>query len=219
MKKIIFIMIAIFFLFMLEDAKSYGMAEWQPQGNYGVKAGLNLSSLNGQITYIQIHSSIVESSLKINGVLGVYMLYKFTPKFAVQPELLFSMKGTNFDADTYVQTWSMWYIEVPFLFKSLFPLENNNEASVYVGPALSYNVWSKFSQKFNDNYEFEDSYLPGIRKISYAAVVGASYYMDAFSGQLEFDARYTYDLVTIQNTDYSDAKNGAISFTVGYLFK
>lgn len=218
MKKLIIIGLTFIFILTLNQVDSFGKQLIQNQSIFGIKAGANLSTLNGQINYIQMKSSIVEASSKINGVAGAYLLYKFTPKFAVQPELLFSMKGANFDADTYVQTWSMWYLEVPILFKSIFPLENENEASVFIGPALSYNIWSKYSQKFNNNYEYEDRNLPGIRKISYAAVLGGSYYMKAFSGKLEFDARYTYDLVNIQDAANIDTKNGAISLTVGYLF-
>jgi len=184
---------------------------------FGLKAGLNFSTLNGEQSGLKFNNvTIIDPSSKLGGTFGAVFYYTFSKQFAVQSELLFSAKGVNFDATEYIQTWSLWYVEVPILFKSIFEMQNNMEGSVFVGPAVSYKIRSQWSDKINDVYQREDVELNGIETIDFSAVIGVSADTPMLNGIVGLDLRYTYGLSSIQKS--ISVSNGNISLTLYYLF-
>lgn len=76
MKKILLSAVAVF---------TFGLTNAQDV-SYGVKGGLNLSNLSGDI----------EDAKSLFGAhVGAFAEIKITDKFSVQPELLFSMQGAK----------------------------------------------------------------------------------------------------------------------------
>ncbi|MFH1049355.1 MAG: porin family protein [bacterium] len=212
MIRIKYILIVIIFTFSF--SKTYSEIE-NEQIIFGAKAGINLSTLNGQGAYLVVNGSRLDASSKINAVAGITAEYSFSDQFAIQPELLLSMKGVNFDANEFVHSWSLWYLEMPVLFKSVFEMDNDVLGSFYAGPAIAYKLKSTWSEKYLDSYLHEDEDMYGINDLDYSAVVGASFDMEMLGSRIGLDLRYTYGLQSIQN-DVS-AQNGTISIMLYYL--
>lgn len=113
---------------------------------FGVKIGLNLSSVYGN----DPDEAFPDRELKPGFVAGAYMTYAFLPLLSVQPEVLFSMKGTKGSypwqtsppSMAYTETFN--YIEVPVLLKVDLPLGPAVpfKTSVYVGPDFAFNIAS-----------------------------------------------------------------------------
>ena len=77
MKKILLTAAAVF-------ALSYANAQ---DVKFGAKAGLNLSNFTGDVE---------NTSTKVGFQVGGFAEIKISEKFAVQPELLYSLQGTKF---------------------------------------------------------------------------------------------------------------------------
>ncbi|ROL62156.1 PorT family protein [Bacteroidetes/Chlorobi group bacterium ChocPot_Mid] len=183
--------------------------------SYGLKAGINLATLNGEQAFLIVNDNRLDATSKISAVGGLQLDFLISEKFAIQPELLLSMKGVNFDANEYIHTWSLWYLELPVLFKSVFEMDNNINGSFYVGPAIAYKLKSTWSEKYLDSYLNENKKLYGINDIDFSAIVGASFDMSAFNSRIGLDLRYTYGLIGIQK--HISAQNGTISISLYYV--
>lgn len=206
------IVLGVFILFVYD-----GKAQRKLQPTIGVKAGVNMASLNGDDAKMTMGgNNVVDASSKLAAAFGGFVTYKFSEQFAVQPEVLLSMKGTVFDADEYVQTWSLWYLEVPVLFKSVFQMKRDIEGGVYAGPAVAYNLKATWTKEINDNTEVDGEELKQINSLDFGACVGADFNMRALGGKLYLDLRYTYGLVNIQEN--VSVSNGVLSAMVGYAF-
>ena len=184
--------------------------------DYAVKAGINFSTLNGQQSSLQYNEySIIEPSSKLGLVAGGFINMFFSEKFSVQAELLYSMKGVNFDAEEYVQTWSLIYAELPILFKSNFILSDKYETSVYAGPAFSYLLSATWSDEINKVYQHEDVEMNGLNSLDMSLVLGADIRFEMFEKIFGADIRYTYGVMSIQKT--ISTLNGTISLSFYYL--
>jgi len=204
--------LCLFVLFAYE-----GNAQKSLQPTIGLKGGVNFATLNGDDAKMTMGgNNVVDASSKLTAAFGGFITYKFSERFAVQPEVLLSMKGTVFDADEYVQTWSLWYLEVPILFKSVFKMKRNIEGGVYAGPAVAYNLKATWTKEINDNTEVDGEELQKINSLDFGACVGADFNMRALGGKLYLDLRYTYGLVNIQEN--VSVSNGVLSAMVGYAF-
>lgn len=83
--RIVFVL-ALFFLFSPSKVSSQ-------ETRFGVKAGLNYSSIVGDLT-----NGI---KFRFSGHGGIFLEIKFSEKFAFQPELLYSSQGFQFSSDLF----------------------------------------------------------------------------------------------------------------------
>ena len=127
-KCISFIVLMVLFL-STAGAQSKYFKRSEPKITYGVKAGLNLASQSSPENDGVFE---VESLLLFNA--GAYYSYRFSRNFIFQPELLISMKGTEW-TDRYDNMKDIvTYIDLPLLFKYQ-PVRNFN---VHLGPQPGY---------------------------------------------------------------------------------
>jgi hypothetical protein len=203
MKKSMFVlMIAVMTIFAASPLFAEGMM-------FGVKAGLNLANVMGD--------DAEETSMKVGAVGGVFMCYDITEIFALQPELLFTMKGAKYDVGDEEGTWKTNYIEIPVLFRVNLPTEGKIKPMLYAGPALGILMSAK------DEDEDVKDYLKTM-DIGVVAGAGVAYQLE--KGAISFEARYeigmstVYDLTDeeLEGREQPDLKNSVISFMVGYGF-
>ncbi|MFA4948297.1 MAG: porin family protein, partial [Candidatus Krumholzibacteriia bacterium] len=117
MKKFTFaLMLAAVALFVASPLFAEGMM-------FGVKGGLNMANITGD--------DAEGTLMKIGGLGGVFISYDITEIFAVQPEILFSMKGTKEDFEGTDVSTSLNYIEIPLLLKVNLPTEGAIKPSLY----------------------------------------------------------------------------------------
>ena len=178
---------------------------------FGVKAGLNLTNLTGDV---QDASSLVGFQI------GGFAEIKLTDKFAIQPELLFSTQGaknkfTDFEEGTYEYDTKLNYLNIPVLAKYYITEAFSVEAGPQIGVLLSAK---------EDGEDAKDYY----KSVDFGFNVGAGY---NFTENLSVGLRYTIGLSSVYDTpdsidDFDEfdglgdlsVRNSVFALTVGYKF-
>ena len=162
---------------------------------FGVKAGLNLSTLTGD----------AEDAKSLVGFqVGGFAEIKLTDKFAIQPEVLFSTQGAKFDGFGGDYKTELNYINVPVLAKYFI----TEAFSVEAGPQIGFLVSAK--EEGEDIKDFTKS-------VDFGFNLGAGY---NFTENLSVGLRYNLGLSNIIDSEEGDAKvkNSVFGLSVGYKF-
>ena len=196
----------------------------------GIKCGLNIANLTGD--------DVENADPKICLVLGGFLTYELNEMFAIQPEVLFSMKGAKFE-DEYTEeysnyeyydrtegSWKLNYLEIPVLAKLNIPMESNVKPNIFIGPALGINLSATYDMDYewwekedgvivDEGSGSDDGDIEDIKGADFGLIFGAGVEF----GKITVDARYNLGLSTIDDSDEeSDVKNSVISIMLGYSF-
>ena len=173
---------------------------------YGVKAGLNMTSMSNDMSFDPGFGMGV--GFRVGGFLNMRWGYrtenssKGTGLWGFQPELVYSNQAVKTDAGDV----KMNYIAVPLLLK-VYP---TTALSIEVGPELSYLISTSPSTMAVDGAEIKVGDCKGMN-IGLAA--GLAY---DFEMGLTVGARYTYGFTDMaKNLKW---KNSNIQITVGWMF-
>jgi len=193
------------------------------QVSFGVKAGGNLTSLSGD----------VEGMSSLPGFhAGGFAEFKLSEKFALQPELLFSMEGGKSSFKYQDGTISMsseeklklGYINMPVMAKYYV----TEGLSLELGPQVGYLISAKSDYDFRSTIggvTIEESGSEDVKefmkKTAFGASVGLGY---TLKNNLYFQARYHLGLSNIndradeENGSVATIKNNGIQLSVGFRF-
>lgn len=180
----------------------------------GLKAGLNLANLSGD--------DIENTDAKTSFAFGGFFCYQFSPMFAVQPEIYYSMKGATQKIDagggTVDVTYSLDYIEIPLLIKFIIPIQGSGvKPAIFVGPHLGINTTAKVKAEYQGQSQEED--LEDVKSTEFGLQFGGGVGFPVGKGELGFDIRYILGLSTIDDSaDDADVKNSVINFNLYYAF-
>ena len=173
---------------------------------YGVKAGLNMTSMSNDMAFDPGFGMGV--GFRVGGFLNMRWGYrtenssKGTGLWGFQPELMYSNQAVKTDAGDV----KMNYIAVPLLLK-VYP---TTALSIEVGPELSYLISTSPSTMAVDGAEIKVGDCKGMN-VGLAA--GLAY---DFEMGLTVGARYTYGFTDMaKNLKW---KNSNIQVTVGWMF-
>lgn len=193
---------------------SFGALQAQNQNvttEFGVKGGLNMSNLYSDDTN--------DENILYGFNAGVYATLPVSDFIAIQPEILFTTKGSKLEYDNAFATgnakFKLNYIEVPLLVR----VNITKNFNVHAGGYASYLVSSKLTGDgdftFDENIDTEDlnKFDAGI-----AAGIGVDF------SPLSIGLRYNYGLTTVgkertvAGTTYTfpDAKNSNLSLYLSY---
>ena len=152
---------------------------------FGVKGGLDMANLTGD--------AVALTKIKMGMVGGAFLCYNFTEIFAIQPELLFAMKGAGIDIPIIDASLKANYIEIPLLFKVNLPTEGKMKPSLYAGPALGILMSAK-AEVMGVGVDIKDF----VKSTNFGLVAGAGIgYQLEEKGLLFLEARYDVGLATI----------------------
>lgn len=212
----------------------------QQEVKFGPKAGVNFASINGEI---KDEGEITKFDKGQTGFhVGAFAEIKFNDKFAIQPELLYSVQGGKMEDSgsetvmgvTYAyeaeQKWNLHYINVPIMAKYyVIP-----SVAIEAGPYVGFNIKSEakyeesatvagVTQSENETYDFKK----GTNSIDFGLGAGASFNLDNgfFVGarynlglaKISKDAKWTEGDSEFESTK-EDIKNGVIQVSVGFKF-
>lgn len=165
---------------------------------FGVKAGLNLSTLVGDAQNV---------SMKPGFHIGGMAELELTEKLSVQPEILYSLQGARVDDGTGSNyNYNLSYITLPVIGKYYVTEGLSLEAGPQIGVLIS--AKSKIDGKSYNNKKNTSS-------IDFGANIGAGYKMD--SG-LNFSLRYSLGLAnTYDGPGNSNLTNATLQLSVGYF--
>ena len=182
----------------------------------GIKGGMNISNLSV--------SGLSDESNRIGYHYGIFARLGLTHCFAIQPEALFSSKGSELNFNNALVTggavFSLKYVDVPVLGVINFTRHFN----LHFGPYFSYLLDASVknnSDNEGSNFETEVN-KDNFRKIDYGLVGGAGIELRA----LGFGVRYLKGLAPVgqekeffgQSYNFPDGKNSAWQVYVSLSF-
>lgn len=193
MKKTIILLIALCSILAANAQKSK-----REEGiKIGIKGGLNVANLMGDVEDVAIRTSIN---------IGMVAEIIVNDKFSIQPELLYSGQGASNTFDGGGRT-KLDYVLIPVLAK--FPIASG--LSVEAGPQVGFLV----SAKYKDN-ESNETVKDAYKTIDFGLDAGLEYELK--SGVF-FQGRYNLGLTDINKTDDNRRiSNGVIQLSIGILF-
>ena len=184
---------------------------------FGVKGGMNVSSLSDDATL-----SDQESKIGFNA--GVFMNAPLAENFSIQPEVLYNDLGskvtrsTEILGNTYSADYSrnLGYISVPVMF------QYNATPAFYLeaGPQFGFLVNAKDKFKNSTNGSTDNATIVALDKdnfhtFDFGIGLGAGYY---FTPNLGLTARYTAGLSDIIKDNPGDSVKNNV-FQVGLAYK
>ncbi|WP_431242866.1 porin family protein [Flavobacterium sp. P21] len=192
MKKIILSAIALM-AFVFSNAQ---------ETRFGIKGGLNLTSLTGDSS----------SDALVGFQVGGFAEIKIIERLAIQPEILFSGQGASYESvggPDGSSELKLNYINIPVLAKFYV----TKKFTVEGGPQLGFLISAKHNSK-----DVKDLY----RTADYGFNFGAGY---NFTDHLAVGLRYTVGLSGVFDKDYDDIydyydsrKNSVLALTLAYKF-
>lgn len=165
---------------------------------FGIKAGMNISSLNGDVENVKS---------KVGFSAGVFAQFPISSQFTFQPEVLYSGQGAKGKEDGFEATWSIDYIAVPLMFKYNLAEKFSLEA----GPQIGFLMSSKLKGD-GESVDIKDE----MKSTDFAINLGANY---DIMPNLFIGARYSAGLTNIiKDSDDFKVRNNVFSVSLGYKF-
>ncbi len=186
-------------------------AQAQTDIKYGAKVGFNFANVSG-------NDAPPGAGTRTGLVIGGFMTWNFAPMFGLQPELLYSMKGTSGATQGVSYTFSLNYIEIPALLKFYIPLAPSSpvSANLYAGPDFAFNVASSSETTFNGQTTTTDQ--SNITKgFDFNIMFGGGIGFNVGPTVLGIELRYSLGTGTVAN-DGTDVKNGVFAVLASVTF-
>lgn len=207
MKKVILTVAAIF---------AFGFANAQ-EVKYGVKAGLNLSTLTGDVEDVKSLAGFHA---------GGFVEIKLMDKFAIQPELLYSTQGAkseySISEDGFIgrgeEKVKLGYLNLPVMAKYFVAPGFSIEAGPQVGFLLSAKNEYDYSVSgfgITESESGETDIKDSTESIDFSLNVGAGY---EFNQNIFVQARYNFGLTNVAKDTDGSIKNGVVQVSIGYKF-
>ncbi|MFO7259211.1 MAG: porin family protein [Bacteroidota bacterium] len=157
----------------------------------GVKGGLNLSNL-----YVD---DVDDENARVGFHVGVYGQIFSTETFAIQPELLYTTKGSETEWSGVIdQTvkFNLNYLELPIL--AVFKL--GDAAEIHVGPYFSYLLGANIDTEGDLGGGTEDLDRDNFKSFDFGLTGGFGLNF----GAVQVGARYNYGLSEIADSDAAE---------------
>lgn len=168
------------------------------EAQFGVKGGVNFSNMYTE----DVNDNNVLTSFNA----GIYATLPITSFIAIQPEVLYSRKGSELTYDNAFATgtaqFKLNYIEVPILVKANLTKNLN----IHAGPYFAYLVDAQIKNE-SDTFNFEDN-LDNDDFNKFDAGISAGIGLDFES--IGIGARYNYGLTTVGK----ERTTGGATYTV-----
>jgi hypothetical protein len=213
-------------IFLATVMLSFAAATASAQTSFGVKAGGNMSFLNYKIE--EGSQNVKWNGSRVGFQVGGVAQIGIAENFAIQPELLFMMKGVNKmdveelgDVKLNIKTFT---IDMPITF-----IYRTNGFFGGIGPNLSFGLSSKMKVDGNDDVEYDlydkdadgEASIFSQKRFEAGANILAGYKL---KNGLSFSLNFVKGLTNLSeyNDDLEDAsiktKSSYIGLSVGYFF-
>ena len=196
----------LFCLSLLTGSASLAQAQ---APSFGVKAGASLTSVTGEGT------SYTKNLLGFHG--GLVANFAVNDAFSIQPEVLYSMKGTKSEGafpDYSVKLTSrLHYIDVPVLARV-----NAGGLFFELGPQIGFLVAAKQKREVSGvgAGTYEDELKSRVRTVDFGYAAGLGYQLSNGPG---IGLRYNGGFIDTKNPSSSSAvRNSAFQLYISYMF-
>ncbi len=188
---------------------------------FGIKGGINIAKYTGD----DADGGGITAASRLAFSAGFFLVINIAEMFALQPELIYSIKGTNLEIDglTGLEKHSLNYIEIPVLAKLLLPINASSNFNFFAGPYLAVLLSSAYdtTEEVKDFYEFfgipSSGDLDDIRKSTdMGLVLGMGTQINGFIAELRYE-RGLGTIIDIEGVE-ADVMNSAFSIMIGFVF-
>jgi hypothetical protein len=182
----------------------------------GVKLGLNFSNFPKV-------AGEADWQVKTGFVAGGCVSFNLFEFFAIQPELLFSWKGAQFQEETsehfYEQIIGLTYIDLPILAKLTVPLDSRYRPFLYAGPyfGLKLSATSRITIESASDFIDQETKLDSAKTWDRGLVYGGGIQIILIGGTFVLEARYAMSSASVFNVG-AEKKNKVVSILVGAQF-
>lgn len=177
----------------------------------GLKGGLNITNL-----YID---DVTDENARVGFNAGVYGKWTLGDVIGIQPELLYSTKGTKAEYDVAVfegeNKFNLHYLDIPVL--AVFSL--NEHFEIHAGPYFSYLLGASVSTEGDLGDDVDQLDRDNFSEGDFGLAGGVAF----GSEEAKIGVRYNYGLKEIADSDAAremigDAKNSALQIYVSFGF-
>ena len=193
-------------VFFVVSFASLSSTDLFAQMRAGIKGGLNVSNL-----YVD---EVDDENARYGFNLGVYGQVLSSDVFALQPELLFSTKGSKveYGGNFFDQTikYNLNYLDLPVL--AVFKL--GESAEIHVGPYVSYLLGANISHEGDLGSGIDEIDKDHLKSFDY----GLSGGFGLNFGNLQVGARYNYGLAKLADSDAAELLIGDSKNSVAQLY-
>jgi hypothetical protein len=199
-------------------AGAAGAAHAQTGIKVGLKGGFNLSTFSG--------ANSKGSEYKAGFAAGPYVNFGVSDNFSIQPELLYSQKGSSVDNYSYVAGGTttnstlkntLGYLDVPIMFRYNIG-EDGKGFFVELGPQGSFVLHQRTFNEDGSGKEISGSRYTStdaLNKVVIGYVGGLGYQI---TSGLQLGLRYTGDFSQVYKNATPNVHNSVFQFQAGYLF-
>jgi hypothetical protein len=195
------------------------------QLNWGVKAGLNVSSIRGLEEYADDEESQKYSN-KTGFHVGLAMQYMFSPQIGIESGLYYANLGAkgkyedSYYEESSKETYNPSYLQLPVSVLYKF----NVGQDLYLYPSLGlyagYGIGGKVTWKYSDGDESKENFFDkdnDVNRFDMGVTAGFNLQYSKFT----FGIGYDYGFLKINKEalyDGDDLFNGNAKVSVGYFF-
>ncbi|WP_308992356.1 porin family protein [Mariniflexile litorale] len=212
MKNRIQLVAALFLTFGATSLTSNAQTTSSSNAEFGIKGGVNFSNMYTE--------DVDDNNVLTSFNAGLYVSMPISDFLAIQPEFLFSRKGSELTYDNVFAEgkakFKLNYIEVPVLLKANITPNFN----IHVGPYIAYLIDAQITNETEDGtFDFEDNFdNDDFNKIDAGISAGIGFDFESIG----IGARYNYGLTTVGKErtvgtgtyTFPDGKNSNISVYV-----
>ncbi|MEZ4802748.1 MAG: porin family protein [Gelidibacter sp.] len=169
---------------------------------FGLKAGVNFANASG---YESNTASI--TSFHIGGIMEAL----YTEKWAIQPEIVYSQQGFDFETEDLKERYRFSYINIPIMVKYFM----NKGIFLEAGPQIGYLNTAKLKRKANDDNE-KINIKDAMRDNDLSLNLGVGFQTNSGWSLV---GRYNWGLTNLVRKELDqNFKNSVFQISLGYFF-
>lgn len=204
-------------LVLLATFNSLSQDDFKPLYSFGIKQGINYSSVN--------FSPGINQGISLGYCGGFVYKYQNEKNFALQLELNYTQKGWSENLDTINNSYSrnMDYIELPLITHIVFGKRPNFKVYVNLGTSFAYLLSEKEDLEVNNELyrrEYYEKVVENSFDFSGLGELGVTY--NTGIGEFQIGVRYQLTLTdlfkTTSETIFSNSQNQIWDFSISYFF-
>lgn len=209
MKNKIKLLVTLFLIFVTTFATVHAQSDKSSNAEFGIKAGANFSNMYTE--------DVDDNNVLTSFNAGLFVSLPITDFIAIQPEFLYSRKGSELTYDNALVTgkakFKLNYLEVPVLLKVNLTPNLNVQAGPYFGYLIDANITNETN---NGTFDFEENIdNDDFNKFDTGISVGIGFDFETIG----IGARYNYGLKTVgkersfgnSNYTFPDGKNSSLN--------
>jgi hypothetical protein len=190
-----------------------------PKSSFGIRAGGNANSWTKEFPSLDYEGQTIypdDWKATFGFHVGVYANIRVSKLVAIEPALLYTVKGTGTILDaggTKVEgNVTSNYVDLPFILR-LYVADGFN---IFLGPQFSYHVGSTFDLKVDNTMAIDgEDVTDTISEFDLAPVLGLGY---EFDNGLNLNLSGELGMLSVDGFDYLSTFNRNIRLSLGYSF-